>query len=145
MDYTECMIEYKRDGSDGHYYTLTEDGIPVLHVNNKELSDEGRRHWANRLYNAAVLSCVATTLASELIKHGAEVKSMTGRASSEKERDDFMRTKIARIQVEIDVDIGDADPKVWEECKEIIGRDTLTMYSMREGTDVEATLHRVGQ
>lgn len=144
MDYTECIVEYRRDGTDGHFFTMTEEGIPVFHIDLKELSPDGRRHWANRLLNAAVLSCVATTLASDLTKRGATVKSMTGRAASELEKDDYQRTKIAHIQVEIDVDIGDTDPRILEECREIIGRDTLTMYSLREGVEVDAVINRVG-
>jgi hypothetical protein len=45
--------------------------------------------------------------------------------------------------VEIEVDIGDTDQSILDECLEIIGRDTLAMYSLREGIDVEANVKRV--
>jgi uncharacterized OsmC-like protein len=143
MELTDCIVEYRRDGGDGHLFTMTPEGVPVFRVSNKELTPEGRRHWANRVLNAAALCCVATTLASDLTKRGAEVKSLTGRAASGKEKDSVMRTRINEIQVEIEVDIGDADQAILDECLEIISRDTLAMYSLREGIEVEASIKRV--
>jgi len=143
MELTDCIVEYRRDGGDGHLFTMTPEGVPVFRVSNKELTPEGRRHWANRVLNAAALCCVATTLASDLTKRGAEVKSLTGRAASGKEKDSVMRTRINEIQVEIEVDIGDADQAILDECLEIIRRDTLAMYSLREGIEVEASIKRV--
>lgn len=143
MELTDCIVEYRRDGSDGHFFTMTEDGVPVFHINNKELSPEARKHCANRLLNAAALCCICTTLASDLTKRGVEIKSLTGRVASKKEKDSVLRTRINEIQAEIEVDIGDADQTVLDECAEIISRDTLTMYSLREGVDVEANIKRV--
>jgi uncharacterized OsmC-like protein len=143
MELTDCIVEYRRDGGDGHLFSMTPEGVPVFQVSNKELTPEGRRHWANRVLNAAALCCVATTLASDLIKRGAEVKSLTGRAASGKEKDSVMRTRINEIQVEIEVDIGDADQAILDECLGIISRDTLAMYSLREGIEVEASIKRV--
>jgi len=143
MELTDCMVEYRRDGSDGHLFTMTDEGVPVFQVKNSDLSPEGRRHWANRILNAAALCCVATTLASDLAKRGADVKSLTGRSASKKEKDSVLRTRIDEIQVEIEVDIGDADQAILDECLEIINRDTLAMYSLREGIDVEANIKRV--
>ena len=143
MELTDCIVEYRRDGGDGHLFTMTPEGIPVFHVNNKELSPEARRHWANRVLNAAALCCVSTTLASDLIKRGADIRSLTGRAASKKEKDSVLRTRIDEIQVEIEVDIGDADQAILDECLEIISRDTLAMYSLREGIDVQASVKRV--
>jgi uncharacterized OsmC-like protein len=143
MDLTDCKVEYRRDGTEGHFFTMTEDGIPVFHVNNKDLSTEARKHWANRLLNAAALCCICTTLASDLTKRGVEIKSMTGRVASKKEKDSVLRTRIDEIQADIEVDIGDADQQILDECLEIIDRDTLTMYSLREGIDVQANVKRV--
>ena len=143
MELTDCIVEYKRDDGNGHLFTMTPEGVPVFHVNNSDLSPEGRKHWANRVLNAAALCCVCTTLASDLIKRGAEIRSLTGRAASKKEKDSVLRTRIDEIQVEIEVDIGDADQAILDECLEIISRDTLAMYSLREGIDVEASITRV--
>jgi hypothetical protein len=41
------------------------------------------------------------------------------------------------------VDVCDADQSILGECLEIVGRDTLTMYSLREGIDVEARIKGV--
>jgi uncharacterized OsmC-like protein len=143
MELTDCVIEYKRDGGDGHLFTMTPEGVPVFHVNNKDLSPEGRKHWANRILNAAALCCVCTTLASDLIKRGVEIKSLAGRSASGKEKDSVLRTRINEIQVEIEVDIGDADQAILDECLEIVSRDTLVMYSLREGVDVDASIKRI--
>ena len=104
---------------------------------------EARKHWANRLLNAAALCCICTTLASDLTKRGVEIKSLTGRVASKKEKDSVLRTRIDEIQADIEVDIGDADQQILDECLEIIDRDTLTMYSLREGIDVQANVKRV--
>jgi uncharacterized OsmC-like protein len=133
MEQTDCIIQYKRDGSNGHFWTMTEEGVPIFHM---------VKHWANRMLNAAALTCVCTTLASDLIKRGAEVKSLTAKSASIKEKDSVLRTKISEIGVEIEVDIGDADQAILDECLEIIGRDTLVMYSLREGVDVQAKITR---
>jgi uncharacterized OsmC-like protein len=122
---------------------MTDEGVPVFQVKNSELSPEGRKHWANRILNAAALCCVCTTLASDLTKRGVDIKSLTGRSASKKEKDSVLRTRIDEIQVEIEVDIGDADQSILDECLEIISRDTLAMYSLREGIDVEANIKRV--
>ena len=143
MELTDCIVEYRRDGGNGHLFTMTPEGVPVFHVSNNDLSPEGRKHWANRMLNAAALCCVCTTLASDLIKRGADIKSLTGRAASKKEKDSVLRTRINEMQVEIEVDIGDADQSIFDECMEIVGNDTLAMYSLREGIDVDASIKRV--
>lgn len=143
MDLSDCTVEYRRNGGNGHLFTMTPEGMPVFQVNNSALSPEGRKHWANRMLNAAALCCVCTTLASDLIKRGADIRSLTGRAASKKEKDSVLRTRINEIEVEIEVDIGDADQSILDECLEIVGRDTLAMYSLREGIDVEARIKRV--
>ena len=143
MELNECMIEYKRDGGNGHLFTMTDEGVPVFQIKNSELSPEGRKHFANRMLNAAALCCVCTTLASDLIKRGVEVRSLTGHSASKKEKDSVLRTRIDEIQVEIEVDIGDADQAILDECLEIVSNDTLVMYSLREGVDVQASINRV--
>lgn len=143
MDLSECIVEYRRDGSNGHFFTMTEEGIPVFHVNNADLQPESRKHWGNRLLNAAALCCICTTLASDLTKRGLEVKSLTGRIASKKEKDSILRTRISEMEAEIEVNIGDGDQALLDECIDIIKNDTLTMYSLREGIDVSATVKRV--
>jgi hypothetical protein len=86
---------------------------------------------------------VCTTLASDLTKRGVEIKSLTGKSASKKEKDSILRTRINEIQVEIEVDIGDADQAILDECMEIVSNDTLAMYSLREGVDVQAGIKRV--
>ena len=143
MELQDCKVEYRRDGSNGHFFTMTDDGVPVFQVNNSELSPEARKHWGNRLVNAAALCCICTTLASDLTKRGVEVKSLTGQIASQKEKDSILRTRINEMQAEIEVNIGDADQALLDECIEIVNNDTLTMYSLREGIDVQAKITRV--
>lgn len=143
MELNECVVEYKRNGSNGHIFTMTDEGKPVFEVNNSELSPEARKHWGNRLLNAAALCCICTTLASDLTKRGVDIKSLTGRVASKKEKDSILRTRISEIEAEIEVDIGDADQALLDECIAIVNNDTLTMYSLREGVDVEAKINRV--
>jgi hypothetical protein len=68
---------------------------------------------------------------------------LSGRAASTKEKDSVLRTRINEIQVEIEVDIGEADQSILDECMEIVSNDTLAMYSLREGVDVQASIKRV--
>ncbi len=143
MELSDCVVQYRRDGGNGHFFTMTEDGVPVFHINNAELSPEARKHWANRLLNAGALCCICTTLASDLTKRGVEIKSMTGRIASKKEKDSIMRTRISEMQAEIEVNIGDSDQALLDECISIINNDTLSMYSLREGIDVSASIKRV--
>jgi hypothetical protein len=142
LENTECLVEYKRDNGNGHFFTMTDEGVPVFHINNSDLSPEGRKHWANRIANAAALCCICTTLASDLTKRGATIKSLTGRIASRKEKDSVLRTKISNMQAEIMVDIGDGDQAILDECIAIVNNDTLVMYSYRDGIDVEAVITR---
>jgi hypothetical protein len=143
MDLTECKVEYKRDGANGHSFTMTEDSKPIFQVVNSDLSPEARKHWGNRLLNAAALCCICTTLASDLTKRGLEVKSLTGKIASQKEKDSILRTRISEMEAEIEVNIGDGDQALLDECIAIVNNDTLNMYSLREGVDVQATITRV--
>jgi hypothetical protein len=47
MDLSDCIVEYRRDGSNGHFFTMTADGTPVFHVNTADLSPESRKHLHN--------------------------------------------------------------------------------------------------
>jgi uncharacterized OsmC-like protein len=122
---------------------MTQDAVPVFHVNNADLSPEARKHWGNRLLNAAALCCICTTLASDLTKRGVTIKSLTGSIASHKEKDSVLRTRISEMEADIEVDIADSDQAILDECIEIVNRDTLTMYSLREGIEVQANIKRV--
>jgi uncharacterized OsmC-like protein len=67
---------------------------------------------------------------------------LNGRAFAEKDRDDYFRTKVARIHIEIDVDVADADLPLLEKCKAIMERGCLVTYSLGEGIEVEHIIRR---
>ena len=143
MEQTDCVVEYKRDGANGHFWTMTEEGKPIFHMVSADLGPEARKHWANRMLNAAAMTCVCTTLAADLIKRNADLRSLTGKAASIKEKDSVLRTRISEIGVDVEVDLGDTPQQVLDECIEIVNRDTLVMYSLREGVDVQANIKRI--
>ena len=136
------MVEYHRQGQDGHFLALGSPALPDMHIDYTGIPQDQRAGTANRLLCASALYCFASTLGSALIARGATIKSLSGRAVSQKEKDDYYRTKVSRIRIEIDVNVEEKDLPILEKCQKIMERGCLITYSLDGGIEIEHSIKR---
>jgi len=139
------VVQYKREGDDGHFLSMGSDAFADIRIDYTGIPQEQRGGTANRLLCAAALYCFASTFASALKARGARIKSLTGRAIPEKGRDDYHRTKIKQINIEIDVDVEEEDKPILEKCQKIMEQGCLVTYSLGEGIEVEHSIRYIGK
>lgn len=143
LSYATSIVEYRREGNENHLFSMGSAAFQDIRIDLTAIPEEQRGGIGGRFLCAAALYCFSNTLASELIARGATIKPMTCRAAPEKAQDDYYRTKITRIRMEVDVDVDDADLPALEECREIMRRGSLITYSLNEGIEVEPVIRRV--
>lgn len=138
----EIMVTYQREGEDGHRLTLGTPAIPEIRIDYTGIPKDARAGTAQRLLCASALYCFASTLGSALAARGATIKSLTGRAVSEKDKDEYYRTKVSNVQIEVEVDVNDGDLPTLEKCEKIMENGCLITYSLNQGIEVEHTIKR---
>jgi len=138
----EILVKYERQGDDRHSLFMGSEALPNISIDYTGISPDQRGGTASRLLCASALYCFASTLGSALTARGAKIKSLSGRAFAEQDRDDYFRTKVARMRIEIDVHVDDADLPVLEKCRAIMERGCLVTYSIGEGIEVEHIIRR---
>lgn len=138
----EIIVTYKREGDDGHCLCLGTAALPDIRIDYTGIPKDARAGTAQRLLAASALYCFASTLGAALAARGVTIKSLTGRALSEKEKDEYYRTKVGNIQIEIEVDVNDADLPTLEKCEKIMENGCLITYSLNQGIEVEHTIKR---
>jgi len=138
----EIMVTYQREGEDGHRLTLGTPAIPEIRIDYTGIPKDARAGTAQILLCASALYCFASTLGSALAARGATIKSLTGRAVSEKDKDEYYRTKVSNVQIEVEVDVNDGDLPTLEKCEKIMENGCLITYSLNQGIEVEHTIKR---
>jgi uncharacterized OsmC-like protein len=140
---SKITVEYERDGEDRHRLITGSDAFPEITIDYADIPPEGRTGNAVRLLCASNLYCFAGTLAAALTARGAIVKSMTGKATAVKEKDEIRRTRITGITICIDVEIDEKDIPVFEKCKKIMQRGCLITYSLEDAIEIEYEINRI--
>lgn len=138
----EVVVEYRRDGDDKHILFLNTKAIPEIRIDYTGIPKDARAGTAQRLLAASALYCFASTLGGALATRNAIIKSLTGRAVSDKDKDEYYRTKVNNIQIEVEVDVNDGDLPTLERCEKIMENGCLITYSLNEGIEVEHTIKR---
>jgi uncharacterized OsmC-like protein len=133
----EVVVEYRRDGDDKHILSLDSKALPEIRIDYTGIPKDKRAGTAQSLLAASALYCFASTFGSALAARGATIKSLIGKAVSEKEKDEYYRTKVSNIQIEVEVDLNDADLPTLERCKKIMENGCLITYSLNQGIEVE--------
>jgi uncharacterized OsmC-like protein len=141
----EIVVGYRREGDGRHVVSLDAPSLQDIRIDHTGISREERAGTATRLLCASALYCFASTLGSALEARGAEIRGLTGRAIAQKGRDDYCRTRVSRIRLEIDVDLDEADLPILEKCRAIMARGCLVTYSLMEGIEVEHVIRRAGE
>lgn len=138
-------VWYSREGSDAHRLNLDSPALPDIRIDYAGIPEEARGGTAVRLLCAAALYCFASTLGSALASRGARVRSLTGRATAVKGRDDYFRTRVKALRIEVDVDLDPEDLPLLAKCKEIAERGCLVTYSLSEGVAVQHIVRQADQ
>ncbi len=141
-DEKEVAVEYRREGDDRHILALGSKAIPEIKIDYTGIPKDERAGTAQRLLAASALYCFASTLGSALAARGATIKSLTGRAVSEKDKDEYYRTKLSNIRIEVEVDVNDGDLPTLEKCEKIMENGCLITYSLNQGVEVEHAIKR---
>lgn len=131
------IVEYRSEGSDRHIFSTDMQAFPGLTVDFTGVPEAKRGGVASRLLCFAALYCFCNTLANELNDRGVVIRSITGRATPTKMQDDYCRTRIKRIFVDVVVDIDDVYLPVLETCRGIMEQGSLITYSLQESIEVE--------
>lgn len=138
------VVEYKRQGKDIHSFTTDLVSLPSLTIDFTGIPEKSRSGVASRLLCFAALYCFCNTLASELTSRNVNIKSLNGRATPTKTKDDYNRTRIKRIFIDVEVDVDDKDLPALAECREVMSLGSLITYSMNESIEVDQVIRRAG-
>jgi nitrogen regulatory protein PII len=76
-------------------------------------------------------------LAAALTARGVKNPGIKGRATSETINDEFQRTKINKIKIEIVVSLENKYLPVLEKCKKIMEKGCFVTFSLESGIAVE--------
>jgi uncharacterized OsmC-like protein len=137
------IIGYERAGDDAHILRMDSDALSDIHIDYSGIPKESRGGTSVKLLGASCLYCFAATFASALTGRGIEIKSMKGRVSLDKDKDDVFRTRISRMKITLDVEIDEKDSDVFEKCRKIMERGCLLTYTLEEAIDIEHEIHKI--
>ncbi len=110
----KVTVEYKNTAKEVHEILFNSEGVPDITIDYTDIPTDRRGGTSVALLAASALYCFSSTLYSCLIARGAEVLSLTGRATAEKEKDEVYRTKVAGINIEVEVGLEDKDLPILE-------------------------------
>jgi hypothetical protein len=131
------VVEYHKEGNDRHIFSTDMAAFPGLTVDFTGIPESKRGGVASRLLCFAALYCFCNTLANELTNRGAVIKSLTGRATPTKMQDDYHRTRIRRIFIDVVVDVDEKYLHILDACRDIMEQGSLITYSLNESIEVE--------
>ena len=136
----EIVVEYERDGETSHCINWGSKAMPDLRIDYKGIPLPERGGTANRLLCASALYCYASTLAAAMTARGVKNLGIKGKAISETVKDEFQRTKISKIKIEVTVSLEDKYLPVLEKCKKIMEKGCFITSSLENGITVEHSI-----
>jgi hypothetical protein len=95
------VVEYHSEGGDKHIFSTDMPAFPGLTIDFTGIPDCQRGGVASRLLCFAALYCFCNTFVNELTGCGAVIKSLTGRGIPTKTQDDYHRTRIKKIFIDV--------------------------------------------
>jgi organic hydroperoxide reductase OsmC/OhrA len=136
----EVVVEYERDGEASHCLNWGSRAMPDLRIDYTGIPLPERGGTANRLLCASALYCYASTLAAAMTARGVKNLGLRGKATSETVKDEFQRTKINKIKIELTVSLEDKYLPVLEKCKKIMEKGCFVTFSLENGITVEHSI-----
>jgi uncharacterized OsmC-like protein len=138
--FPEIVVEYERDGETSHCLNWGSKAMPNLRIDYTGIPLPERGGTANRLLCASALYCYASTLAAAMTARGVKNMGLKGKATSETTKDEFQRTKINKIKIEVTVSLEDKYLPVLEKCKKIMEKGCFITFSLESGITVEHSI-----
>lgn len=139
----DIIVGYTRRGDHEHVLSLDSAAMPDIHIEYANVPEDQRGGTATKLVAGAALYCYASTLVTALTTRGASIRSMSGRATAERDRDEHGRSKVTKIKLEIDVDVSDEDEAILDRCQKIMKAGCLITYSFAQGIPIEYEMRRL--
>jgi len=139
----EITVEYKRAGKDAHQLLMKSDAVPDIRIDWAGIPTDQRAGTSVKLLCASALYCFASTLGSALTARKANVKSLTGRATARKDKDESFRARVTEISMEISVEIDDEDLPALKKCESIMKRGCLVTYSLDKAIQIKHKITRL--
>jgi uncharacterized OsmC-like protein len=136
----EITVEYEHDGQTSHCLNWSSKAMPDLRIDYTGIPPAERGGTANRLLCASVLYCYASTLAAAMTARGVKNLKLKGKAFSETVKDEFQRTKIGKIKIEVIVSVEEKYLPVLEKCKKIMEKGCFITASLEKGMSVEHSI-----
>jgi hypothetical protein len=131
------VVEYHCEDKDKHVFSTDMSAFPGLTIDFTGIPEAKRGGVASRLLCFAALYCFCNTLVNELTARGAVIKSLTGRATPTKTQDDYQRTRIKRIFIDVIVDVDKDHLPALDQCREIMDQGSLITYSLNESIEID--------
>jgi len=141
----EAVVEYRYDTRTRHLLRLKSPALADITVDYTDVPPERQGGTAVKLLCASCLYCFADTLASALSARNVPVKSLTGRAFSRIEQEAGSRSRVAGINLVLEVDVDDSDAPVLEMCRNFMNLGCLITNSLKQSVAFTYEIKRVGQ
>jgi len=138
-------VQYRRESDDVHVLSPGSPALPEIRIDYAGIPEDQRAGTATRLLCAAALYCQAATLGAALTSRKAKVKTLTGEAVPERGRDERGRSKVSKITIKMQVEVGAADQAVLNKCRLIMRSGCLITNSLSDGIATEYTIEQTGE
>jgi len=137
------VVKFRRESVEVQHFNIGAAGLPQIIIDRRGFTREqlSNDHYGARFLCAATLACFTNTFANALIRRGAIVKTMTGRAEIEKDRDEFMRTRFTVIHMDIEIDLDQKDREIFESVNEEMKTGSLVTYSLQDAIEMDINVH----
>ncbi len=141
------VVEYERESGEVHHFNVGAAGLPRITIDRRGFTQEqlSNDHYGARFLCVACLACFTNTFANALIRRGATVKGITGRAEIEKDKDEFMRTRFTVVHMDIEVGLEEKDHEIFELVNEEMKTGSLVTYSLQDAIEMDIHVHLKGE
>ena len=139
------VVEIQHDGDKGQIFMTGAKSLPRIYFDFADLDMEevNAEHLGARLLLCAALACYSNTFKNNLMAGGVKARSIKGRATIQKEKDEIFRTRYTQVNLELEVGLDDAEEAVFERVRSNLEGGSLLTYSLEEGIDLEYDVKRV--
>jgi uncharacterized OsmC-like protein len=116
------------------------EGVPELVVDEMKPVGEGMGPNPTRLLSAAVGHCLSSSLLFCLHKARVTVKALETTVKSNEERNEEGRLRVRSLDVQIRLDVNEADKSRVDRCLAIFENYCTVTQSVRKGVEVNVTV-----
>jgi uncharacterized OsmC-like protein len=136
------VVGLRRESGEVWSFDMGAAALPRVTIDRKGFTKDqlGNDHYGARLICAATLACFTNTFANALIRQGANLKGMTGKAEIEKDKDEYMRTRFTVIHMDVEVVLDEKDRSIFESVDESMKSGSLVTYSLQDAIEMDISV-----